>query len=301
MATEPTPRPVLVASDLSEPAGEAIRQAAQCARERQTRLVALHVVQNFTPIHPVFPHLSQRDVNEEIRLGRLLTDRLSDQVHGAVEPELTVDAGVEFGAPDAAIVHRAEALGAQLVVVGNRGVTGLERLSLGSVADRVLRHAHCPVLVARTGGGRGGILVATDLSDPALPAVEAAAQLARLRGQPLTLLHVLEAPSRWLTGLAPLGPIPNVPDDETLAQLRAAVTTILEGMLARFGVDGDREVVASHRPSAAIVAKADELDAGLIVVGSHGHSGIVRMALGSVAERVSSHARCSVLVVRHAH
>jgi len=300
MGAETTPRPVLVATDLSDPAREAIRQAGQYAKERRAKLVALHVAQNLTPIHPVFPHLSQRDVNDEIRIGRVLTDRLSDQVYATVDRDVPADVVVDFGVPDVAIVRKAEEMRSQLVVVGSRGATGLERLMLGSVADRVLRHAHCPVLVARQGGGRGTILAATDLSDPALPAVEAAARLARARSQRLTLIHVLEAPSHLLAGLAPLGPIPNVPDDTTIAQVRAAATTMLEDMLTRFEVEGDCEVVLSHRPAAAIVAKGDEIDAGLIVAGTHGQSGIFRMTLGSVAERVSSQARCSVLVVRRA-
>jgi nucleotide-binding universal stress UspA family protein len=298
MGTEATPRPVLVATDLSDPACEAIRQAGHFARERRAKLVALHVVQNLTAIHPVFPHLSQRDVNDEIRIGRLLTDRLSDQVYATVDPDVPADVVVDFGVPDVAIVRRAEEIRSQLVVVGSRGATGLERLMLGSVAERVVRHAPCSVLVARPGGGGGTILAATDLSSPALPAVEAAARLARERSQRLTLIHVLEVPSHLLAGLAPLGPIPNVPDDATMAQLRAAATTMLEDMLARFEVEGDCQVVPSHRPAAAIVAKGDEIDAGLIVTGTHGHSGIFRMTLGSVAERVVSQARCSVLLVR---
>jgi len=300
MGTETTPRPVLVATDLSDPAREAIRQAGQYAKERRAKLVALHVAQNLTPIHPVFPHLSERDVNDEIRIGRVLTDRLSDQVHATLEPDVPADVEVDFGVPDVAIVRKAEEIRSQLVVVGSRGATGLERLMLGSVAERVLRHAHCPVLVARQGGGHGRILAATDLSDPALPAVATAARLARERSQRLTLIHVLEVPSHLLSGLAPLGPVPDVPDDATVAQLRAAATTMLEDMLARFEVEGDCQVVASHRPAAAIVAKSDEIDAELIVAGTHGHSGIFRMSVGSVAERISSRARCSVLVVRRA-
>jgi nucleotide-binding universal stress UspA family protein len=300
MPTETSPRPVLVATDLSDPAREAIRQAGQHAKERRAKLVALHVAQNLTPIHPVFPHLSQRDVNDEIRIARVLTDRLSDQVDATVDPDVPADVIVDFGVPDVAIVRKAEELQSQLIVVGSRGATGLERLMLGSVAERVVRHAHCPVLVARLGGGRGTILAATDLSSPALPAVEAAARLARERSQRLTLIHVLEVPSHLLAGLAPLGPIPNIPDDASMAQLRAAATTMLEDMLARFEVEGDCHVVASHHPAAAIVAHGDEIDAGLIVAGTHGRSGIFRMTLGSVAERVLSQARCSVLVVRRA-
>ena len=79
MGTESRQGPILVATDRSEPAGEAIRQAAARAKVCCARLVVLHVVFNPTPIHPVFPQLSQRDVNEQIRVGRSIAEQLTDE------------------------------------------------------------------------------------------------------------------------------------------------------------------------------------------------------------------------------
>jgi len=149
MGIEASQRPILVATDRSDPAGEAIRQAAVRAKACGARLVVLHVVLNPTAIHPVFPQLSQGDVNEEIRVGRVIAEQLSEQVAQIAGPDVEAGVEVDFGVPDTAIVRKAEALQAQLLVVASRGATGLRRLLFGSVAERVVRHAHCPVLVVR--------------------------------------------------------------------------------------------------------------------------------------------------------
>jgi nucleotide-binding universal stress UspA family protein len=262
------------------------------------RLVVLHVVLNPTPIHPVFPQLSQRDVNEEIRVGRIIAEQLSQQVLQLSGPDLETDVEVDFGVPDTVIVRKAEELQAQLLVVASRGTTGLARLLLGSVAERVVRHAHCPVLVARPATGSGRILAATDLSDPSLPAVKQAAAEARAHQLRLSLLHVIALPWQMLSGLSPLGPVPAVPDDETLEGVRVAALSTLRELLVRFEVEGEVKAVVGHQAAAAILTEAEALNAELIVVGTRGQTALSRMTLGSVAERVVSHAHCSVLVVR---
>jgi nucleotide-binding universal stress UspA family protein len=60
-----------------------------------------------------------------------------------------IQAHLEFGMPDTAIVEMAEELGAGLIVMGSRGMGGVRRVLLGSISDSVVRHAHCPVLVVR--------------------------------------------------------------------------------------------------------------------------------------------------------
>jgi nucleotide-binding universal stress UspA family protein len=83
----------------------------------------------------------------------------------------------------------AEEIGADLIVLGARGATGLKRLLLGSTAEEVLRHAHCPVLVTRWPASSGPVVAATDFSDPALPAITAAATAASRMGAPLAFVH----------------------------------------------------------------------------------------------------------------
>jgi nucleotide-binding universal stress UspA family protein len=295
---DPTHSPILVATDLSDPARRALREAGSLAEKRGARLLVLHVAYHAAPIHPVFPQLSQRDVDEEIRIGRKLSEVLNKQVADIVADSVETESIVDYGVAHVAIVRAAEERDAQLVVIGSRGATGLPRLLLGSVAERVVRYAPCPVLVVRRTEHRGLVLAATDLSDPSLPAVEEAARVARERDLRLGIVHVVELPAQLMSGFSPLGPVPFAPDADTVDQVRAAATTLLEDMLAGLDVEGDVEVIIHHRAAAAIVAKADERAAELLVVGTHGRTGLFRMALGSVAEQVVSHAHCSVLAVR---
>ncbi len=111
---------------------------------------------------------------------------------------------VDTGGPDAGIIRVADEVRATLVVVASRGATGLDRLLLGSVAERVVRYAHCPVLVARPHDKTGRVLAATDFSEAAGPAIEVAAQEARRRGTRLTLLHSLDIlPAPPSAGVSP--------------------------------------------------------------------------------------------------
>jgi nucleotide-binding universal stress UspA family protein len=205
---------------------------------------------------------------------------------------------VDYGNPYVAIVRKAEEMGASLLVIGGSGATGLKRVFLGSVAEKVVRNAHCSVLVARHAVEGSVVLAATDLSDPALFAVQSAAIEAKTRGIPLVLMHDIDRWPSLMSGLALLGPVPIAPDEETMAKQRAAMLGILQSQLERLGVAAEIEVTTEGKPAAAIVRMADNLHAELLVLASRGHSGLARLALGSVAEQAVRYAHCSVLVVR---
>jgi nucleotide-binding universal stress UspA family protein len=81
------------------------------------------------------------------------------------------------------------------------------------------------------------------------------------------------------------------------AEARAALVELLRSSMERFGASGEARVVEGP-PVAAVLHAVEELNPELLVVGTHGRTGLQRLALGSVAERLVSHAPCSVLVVR---
>jgi nucleotide-binding universal stress UspA family protein len=146
------------------------------------------------------------------------------------------------------------------------------------------------------------VLVASDLTDLALPALKAAVAAAAEPGARLTVLHVVE-PLRearpWVTTLAP----PDVELFERLMEQEAdACKTLLVKQLESVGGSGrtpPAEVVVARGPAAeTIVSQADTRGADLLVVGTHGRRGLKHMLLGSVAERVVRMAGCSVLVAR---
>jgi nucleotide-binding universal stress UspA family protein len=203
---------------------------------------------------------------------------------------------LEEGTPYACIVGLAEQTGAELIVVGDRGASGLSRMLLGSVAERVVRYAHAPVLIARAGARTGKVLVATDLSDPSMPAIAAAAREARRNGVTVTAIHCVE-PMRIVGGpdynlaLASAA-IPGLQDE-----VKAADQKKLAEVLEHFGLNGESRTVVGT-PAVTVVSLAEELAAELIVIGTRGKTGLKRVLLGSVAESIVRHAPCSVLVVR---
>ena len=293
------PMNVVVATDFSEAADEAVRQANERARAAGARLTVVHVVPNAMLTDPLFPQLQQEMAAASQVRQRDLIERVAARVTaltGRAAGEFEVL--VEDGSPHAVIVRRAEERKADLVVVGDRGATGLSRSLLGSVAERVLRHAHCPVLVARHAPRTRKVLVATDFSDPSLPAVAAAGDEARRTGARLTIFHSIDLGLSLAEGMPePLATAPFGFSTGVQEKLRETVDGKLASALAHCGIEGDR-AIAFGPAGPAILHHAERIHAELIVVGTVGRTGLPRLLLGSVAEVVTRSAPCSVLVVR---
>ena len=187
--------------------------------------------------------------------------------------------------------------GFELVVLGTHGRTGLGRILLGSVAEQVVRHAPCSVLVARGDAVRfKQILCLVDFSDEARTAVDAAARLAATMAAELTLAHIVEIPITF-SGNPSIGDFVSDLErrsakllDEWAAELRGKITT---------PVTTQTRVGSAAAATLALLAGDRSFD--LAVVGSPGRTGLRRVLLGSVAESIVRHAPCSVLVARTRH
>jgi nucleotide-binding universal stress UspA family protein len=138
----------------------------------------------------------------------------------------------------------------------------------------------------------GHILVATDFSDPSEVAVREAAAWAKRTGAQVTLMHALSVPDLDPDELEQ--PIPEH------AELEEAVhehlDRIVKSILA--GCDAKTAMIRHTNPAVGIVELAKELEADLLIIATHGRSGLARLLLGSVAERVVRLASCPVLTVR---
>jgi nucleotide-binding universal stress UspA family protein len=293
------PQRVLAATDLSAPADEAIRQADVWARAAEARLAVCHVLPNPLRANPLFPELNARmaiaATTLAARAGRELEERVS-ALSGRGPGELEVR--VEEGDPLPMILRFAEQWDADLLVVGSHGASGVPRILLGSVGDRAVRYAHCSVLVARSCSRSGQVLAATDLSAASLPAVTAAAGYARRHRARLSVLHAVDPGLSFAayTVLERGGP-PLTSLEETGRRAREAAERSLAETLTRLEVRA--EVLVEDGPAApAILRAADRLGADLVVVGTHGRTGLERLALGSIAETVVRAAACPVLVLR---
>lgn len=291
-------RSVLCAVDLSEEGDEAIRQADAIARLHQGKLIAYHALPVPTRSAPLFPHLALADNSAFVTLERQVLEALVARVT-AVTGRASSDFEVELGSgsPHSAIVEDAERLAVDLIVVGGAGPKGVMRAVLGAVAERVVRYAHCAVWVARPSPAAGPIIAASDLSDPSMPAIEAAVDHGKRRGVAVSVVHAL-AFQQVLTPMASAGlPAMAMWSPADFTKIRGEIFEQLTTAVRRF--DPDAEVLVSEgRPATLILELAQKRGAGLICVGTKGRSGLSRMVLGSVAEEVVRHAGCAVLVVR---
>ena len=288
---------VLLASDGSEEALAAARSAAILAKKFDASLTILNV---YAPASQALPASSAPGLNADAR-----REQAQDVIVG--ETGRTVDqAGVhyvarkEIGHPAETIIGVAEEDGADLIVLGSRGLGDVKRFLLGSVADRVAHHAHCPVLIVR---GRGDvaeddlfrhILLASDGSACALEAAAVAAILADKLTSRVTIINVFQ-PSPYV---APYGePIGYCLDDRYIAEIQDDAICSTGHVLDEHGV-AFRSRKEIGPPAAEIARVAEEEACDLIVLGSRGLGGFQRLLLGSVSDGVAHHAHCPVLIVR---
>lgn len=195
-------RTIVVGVDFSAPSELACRQAVAIARRAGARVVLAHA--GAIPEEPEGVPASMRATAEAYL--KILRDRVADD-HAALT-ELAgrlSGAGVEIsqvlvdGFPDDALLAAAQDLGAELIVTGSHGRRGLDRVLLGSVAERVVRGAEVPVLVARgdaaaADGGFRTIVVGTDFSDAADRGLDLAVELAA-PGAQIELVHFWAVPT----------------------------------------------------------------------------------------------------------
>ena len=290
------PTHVLAVTDLSEASDEAVRQASGYARLTDARLSVLHVVPDWMRANLLIPDGNPRETNAEVAMEERALDDLAARVQEVTgRPREDVDIAVRTGAVDAAVVRYAEENGVDVVVAGATGRTGLSRLLLGSTAERILRHAHCSVLVARPSPETNIVLAATDLSEAALPAVQRAKEEAAWRGATLHILHAMDFSALgWAAAAGPFGGFGVSIPPAHMNEMRRLAEDALQGIAGAAAVTHVVEGSAKR----SIAMTAESLPASLVVVGTHGRTGLARMALGSIAKTITRVVPCSVLMVR---
>ena len=280
--------PVLCATDLSDAADAALVQAQAISTQIGAALIVCHVLPEAFNVRVLFPHEAGIDAPFQAELTRKAITAVRARLDEIVGPQSSVlPVEIETGTAHAGILTVAERLGAGLIVVGP-----------GGTALRVARSSTAPVLVARPSPTGGGVLGATDFSDPALPAVKMAAAEARRRGVRCRLVHCLDIDqAAYLAGAGLPGVVTPWPLPQTvLAQLETSARDRLAAALGTTDLEAE-SVVLHSAPATGIVDAAQAVATALIVVGTRGRTGLARLALGSVAEAVINRAPCSVLVV----
>jgi nucleotide-binding universal stress UspA family protein len=287
--------PVLVATDLGLGGDEAVRQADAWAQRAGRPLVVVHALPDPLRIAPLFPQdgIVASDVMGQLR--DLAIDALERRIYdltGRAPNEVALM--LEPGSPHAAILEATDRLHPDLVVVGGSGKSRVSELLLGSTAEQVVRHARGPVLVARPSPRSKTLMAATDLSENGLPALDAAVEVGQRRNALVLGLHCLDVAHPALAAFEPT----LIVDRGTMQRLHEGAEQVLGAALERAKAEMSEVIVVEGSPMRAIVAVAREREVELIVVATHGRTGLKRLTMGSVAAAVVRAAPCSVLVVR---
>jgi nucleotide-binding universal stress UspA family protein len=241
---------------------------------------------------------ADRIEDEALRVHRDALDTAEREIR-SVRADLVIEPILVRGRAASAIVDEARSMPADLIVVGHRGHGRWESMLLGSVSSEVVDHAPCPVLVARD-ERLGPILFADDGSPSARLAEAVLTSWPLFAGLPVTVLTIAEehpgatafTPLLYPEAMAQYVESAHQAERSRLAENAAAASRLHD---AGFAVTS---VVAQGDPAHVIVTEATAREAGLIVVGTRGQTGLQRLILGSVARNVLLHAPCSVLIVR---
>jgi nucleotide-binding universal stress UspA family protein len=289
---------VLCAVDFSDFSRRAVDHAVALARWYRARLTILHVV----PIRPTMelPPVPISGDDRE-RMVAEVTRFLSQ-----ASPDLAFETAVEEASsvPDE-ILRQAEALGADLLVVGSHGRSGFERLLLGSVTERIVHKAPCPTLVVprhapdkdphQTVQFRR-ILCPVDFSDTSTRALAYAKSLAEETAAHLTVLYVIEVPPELREH--------SFRDVIDVDRVRAAAEADCLHRLRQLFPDKARRdcrIETAVREGAAyheILKRAADEHADLIVMGVRGRGAVDLLLFGSNTARVARAAECPVLIIR---
>lgn len=282
--TVTVPRRILVATDLGRGGDVAVRAAATRARATGAALALVHALPRLDRMPGLGRGPATTGLAATMRrmVGAALREQAAAHAPRLPEPRMFVATGRWAEVALAA----ADRWDADLIVIGAPGSGGLE-------VDRIVRGASVPVLIAHPEPARGPIAACTDLSDPALPAVRAAAAVARAGCDELHVLHALEPLSLAVHGHA-VGVVSAV---DWWPARRAAVERRLADAMA--GIEpAPRRALLDGPVIPAVLEATRALGARLLVIGTVGRSGLRRLLFGSTAEGLVRSATCSILVVR---
>ncbi len=277
-------RRIVVGIDLTPESEELLRWAD---RQAEAEDAVLRAVTAFPGVGPV-----AGEVN--IPEAETATQRvLEETVASALSPERArlVEIRVSTGHPAETILDQAR--GADLVVVGPRGRGGISELLLGSVTERVVSHASCPVVVVHPlrHAPSGQIVVGLDGSDCSRGALDWALRQAELTDARIHAVAAFDPEQPY--GLPPIG--------ASAESRQSWVEELLPVELEKLSPEQSARVshqVSPGNPAAVLLAACEGAD--LVVVGNHGAGTAVSRLLGSVSQKVVRHAQVPVVVV-HDH
>jgi nucleotide-binding universal stress UspA family protein len=283
----------LCPSDFSDASAHSVDQAIVLARAYKARIVALHAV---NPLMSAAEAAAMDDCRKRIRAC----------FERATKAGIAVDVEIAVGLPVHRILDRASSLPADVIVMGTHGTSGFEHFVLGSVTEKVLRKANCPVLTVPPRAHATSrlpfqhVLCAVDFSDASMAGIQWAMSLAHESKASVTLLHVLEWP--WHEPPAPdMSRFPKEQADALLAFRRYTEESAKHRLESLLPQNVPTVQAASRlrngKAWSEILDVANDEHCDLIVMGVRGRNPVDLTLFGSTTNQVVRRASCPVLTL----
>lgn len=291
----PRLRRLLAATDFSFFGSYAVNRAALIAKESGANLDLMHVA-TLAPLERLRLGVVRTHADLEQRVLDVAKDELR-QTGAAILEHHGISSSVQVasGSLFQELTGHADALPADLVVLGVRGTTPVRRLLLGSTAERLVGKVRCPVLVVKQLPQEEyrSVLVAVDFSAASLPALLAARTIAP--EAEISLLHVFEVPFEGKLRFA------GVDEDEIRYYRSSARQDALHKLRtlcaeAQIPSQDIRLIVMHGSPLPNILVQERMHDCDLIVMGKHGENMLEELMLGSITRHVMAESHCDVLI-----
>jgi nucleotide-binding universal stress UspA family protein len=264
---------IMVATDGSKYSETAVREAINLAKICSGNLIAVSVVKTNLEFDSVLPQFVERAEQEAIK-------NLDSVKAQAAKKDVTCMTIVSLSEePYEDIVRHASKNNVDTIIMGTHGKTEMKRLMMGSVTALVIGHAPCNVLVLPLNAKVEckNVLIATDGSKYSDSAASEAIGIAKRCGSSLIVISVASSDADLGSAINNVNKVSKIAEEEGIKV---------------------KSVVAKGKPYEAIVETSKQKEVDLIVVGSHGRTGLTRLLMGSVTERVIGHAEAAVLVVK---
>jgi len=278
---------ILVATDGTPAAEWAMGRAARLPVAKGGKLIAAHVLPDS------ISSKKRKQMEDEAQRGlQQVVRRIKNGYRRARRGDITVSTVFRVGAPYREIIHLARSQGADLIVLGRHGHRTVRDLLLGSTAEKILHCSDLPVLIAtrRPSAVYHRLAVALDMEETSRTTLTAALCAGGPKVTSLSVIHAYAAPFE--------AAITHRESTSYRRQCRSEALSRLHDVVDPVAGDDWDAIVRFGDPRSVIlkVTKARKTD--LLVLGTHGRSGLSHFLLGSVAEHVIRSAKCDVLVAR---
>ncbi len=290
---------ILVPLDGSDLAEQALPAAMALARQSHGEILLLRVPVFETAVMLAFGGYGVMYPDQSLEHSRAeAREYLKSTQKNSIAPDVTCRALIVDGDVASAIVDVAKEENADLIVMSTHGYSGVTRWVMGSVAERVLGNASCPVFVVREADLPRHVMITLDGSEFAERALEPGLELAATFGAKVTLMSAVREVNA--TMLKEMNTIENGMGQRWQDDTAKDVEEYLRQVAKRYHRDDLTLTTATTIEPAAtsILDYAEVHQVDLLVMATHGRTGLLRWVYGSVTEKVLHGAKRSMLIVR---